>query len=285
MKKNILIVLCAVFVMLSNLSCKKEKDGGSGVKAVFSYVADGFKVNFTDYSTNAKEHKWEFGDNDTSIVANPIHVYHSKGEFLAKLTVTNGQETSTFIDTVFIAGPNIKIDGDFTDWTYVEYTSVNEAGSGSTLLGVKTFASAGSLNFYLEGTPDFNLAVMDMYIDTDNKPATGFQYWAYPLGSGAEYLFEGSFTGGWGDVYIHTGGDNDNWSWDAVSDFATMVQFSEMKEDDGKKIIEFSIKRDGLGVLKNYVNFALQESDEGWSLIGSMPAAELPTSKFGQIKL
>jgi hypothetical protein len=58
-----------------------------------------------------------------------------------------------------------------------------------------------------------------------------------------------------------------------------------MKEDDGKKIIEFSIKRDGLGVLKNYVNFAIQESDEGWSLIGSMPAAELPTSKFGQIKL
>ena len=285
MKKNILIVLCTVSAMLPNLSCKKEKNSGNGVKAVFSYVADGFKVNFTDYSTNAKEYFWDFGDNDTSIVPNPIHVYHSKGEFLATLTVTNGQETSTFIDTVFIAGPNIKIDGDFTDWTYVEFSNVNEGGSGGTLLGVKTFASAGSLNFYLEGTEEFNLAVMDMYIDADNNPATGFQFWAYPVASGAEYLFEGSVPGEWGDVLIHTGGDNDGWSWDAVSDFETMVKFSEIKEEDGKKVIEFSIKRDGLGVLKNYVNFAIQESDEGWSMIGSIPVPELPTSKFAQIRL
>lgn len=87
------------------------------MKAVFSYVGDGYKVNFTDYSANAKEYLWEFGDTTTSTLTNPIHVYHSKGEFLAKLTVTNGQETNTFVDTVFVAGPNIKIDGDFTDWT------------------------------------------------------------------------------------------------------------------------------------------------------------------------
>ena len=269
MKKNILIVLGIVAAILPNLSCKKENNA-SGVKAVFSYVADGFKVNFTDYSTNAKEYLWEFGDTGTSTLANPIHVYTSKGEFLAKLTVTNGQESSTFIDTVFIAGPNIKIDGDFTDWTYVDYTDVAEAGSGGTLLGVKTFASGGNLNFYLEGTDDFNLAVMDMYIDADNNPATGFQFWAYPAASGAEYLFEGSVPGGWGDVLIHTGGDNDGWSWDAVSDFETMVKFSEIKSADGKKAIEFSIKKEGLGVLKNYVNFAIQESDDGWSNIGSI---------------
>ena len=283
MKRNIYLIAVLV-LLLAGTSCKKE-NAGSGLKAVFSYVADGFKVNFTDYSTNAKEYFWDFGDNDTSIAANPIHVYHSKGEFLATLTVKNGQETSTFIDTVFIAGPNIKIDGDFTDWTYVEYTSVNEGGSGGTLLGVKTFASAGSLNFYLEGTEDFNLAVMDMYIDADNNPATGFQFWAYPVASGAEYLLEGSVPDEWGDVLIHTGGDNDGWSWDAVSDFETMVKFSEIKEEDGKKVVEFSIKRDGLGVLKNYVNFALQESDEGWSMIGSIPVPELSTSKFAQIKL
>jgi PKD repeat protein len=285
MKKNILLVLFTISAMLSNLSCKKEKDNASGTKAVFSYVADGFKVNFTDYSTNAQEYFWDFGDSDTSIVANPIHVYHSKGEFLAKLTITNGQETSTFIDTVFIAGPNIKIDGDFTDWTYVEFSQVAEAGNGGTLLGVKTFASAGSLNFYLEGTEDLNLAIIDMYIDADNNPATGFQYWAYPVASGAEYLLEGSVPGGWGDVLKHTGGDNDGWSWDAVSDFESMVSFSEIKDVDGKKAIEFSIKREGLGTLKNYVNFAIQESDEGYSVIGSMPIPELSTSKFAQIKL
>jgi hypothetical protein len=284
MKKNILIVLCTVSAMLPNLSCKKEKNNASGVKAVFSYVADGYKVNFTDYSTNAKEYLWEFGDTSTSTLTNPIHVYRSKGEFLAKLTVTNGQETNTFIDTVFVAGPNIKIDGDFTDWTYVDFSTVNGAGGG-TLLGVKTFASAGSLNFYLEGTADFNLAVMDMYIDADNNPTTGFQFWAYPVASGAEYLFEGSVPDAWGDVLIHTGGDNDGWSWDAISTFEEMIKFSEMKNADGKKVLEFSIKRDGLGVLKNFVNFAIQESNAGWSMIGSIPVPELPTSKFAQIKL
>src|SRR4051812_5304807 len=153
MKKNILIAVCAVSAMLPNLSCKKEK-ATSDIKAVFSYIADGFKVNFTDYSTNASEYKWDFGDNDTSIEANPIHVYHSKGDFLASLTITNGQESSTFIDTVFIAGPNIKIDDDFSDWTYVENAYVSEEGSESTILAVKTFASGGSLNFYIEGPED-----------------------------------------------------------------------------------------------------------------------------------
>ncbi len=64
-----------------------------------------------------------------------------------------------------------------------------------------------------------------------------------------------------------------------------MVKFSEIKSADGKKAIEFSIKRDGLGVLKNYVNFAIQEADDGWSNIGSIPVPELSTSKFAQIKL
>ncbi|HUQ65465.1 MAG TPA: PKD domain-containing protein [Flavitalea sp.] len=284
MKKNMLIVFCTVSAMLPNLSCKKETNT-SNIKAVFSYVADGFKVNFTDYSSNAKEYKWDFGDNDTSNAANPIHVYHSKGDFLTTLTIRNGQETSTFTDTVFISGPNIKIDDDFSDWTYVEYSSVNEGGSGGSLLGVKTFASGGSLNFYIEGTEDLNFAIMDIYLDTDNDPATGFQNSSYPVGSGADYLLEGSVPGEWGDVFIHTGPDNGDWSWDPISDFASTIKFSAIKDADGKKAIEFSIKRDGLGVLKNYVNFAIQESTEGYSVIGSVPVPDLETSAFGQIKL
>jgi PKD repeat protein len=284
MKKNILIVIFTVSALLLNFSCKKEK-ATSNVKAVFSYIADGFKVNFTDYSTNATDYKWDFGDNDTSIDANPIHVYHSKGDFLATLTVTNGQETSTFIDTVFISGPNIKIDDDFSDWTYVENAYVNDGGTGGTLLAVKTFASAGALNFYIEGTEDLNFDIIDIYLDTDNDPATGFQNGSYPGGSGAEYLLEGSVSGGWGDVFIHTGGNNDDWSWDAISDFESSATFSEIKEEDGKKRIEFSIKRADLGTMNNYVNFAIQESTGGYSTIGSIPTPELESSAFGQIKL
>jgi PKD domain len=285
MKKNILIIFCTGLITLLNVSCKKETAKSSGTKAVFSYVSDGFIVNFKDYSTNAKEYLWDFGDTGTSTKANPVHIYHSKGDFLAKLTIKNGEETSEFIDTVYVAGPNIKIDGDFTDWTYVEYANTNEADSGNTLLAMKTFASAGALNFYLEGTADLNFAVMDMFIDADNKPATGLQFWMYPVASGADYLLEGSPSGGWGSGYLHTGGDNNGWSWDSVFDFDGTAKFSEIKEADGKKIIEFSIKRDKLGTLKDFVNFAIQELDEGYNIVGTIPASSEPTSAFAQVKL
>lgn len=79
--------------------------------------------------------------------------------------------------------------------------------------------------------------------------------------------------------------ENDGWSWDAFSTFDEMINFSEIKNADGKRAIEFSIKKEGLGVLKNYVNFAIQQSADGWSLIGSIPVRELPASKFGRVKL
>jgi hypothetical protein len=274
--------------MHGNLSCKKENKS-NGIKAVFSYVADGFKVNFTDYSTNAKEYKWDFGDTDTSALQNPIHVYHSKGEFLTKLTVTNAQETSTFIDTVFIAGPNIKIDGDFTDWTYVGYTHENEAGTGGTLLAVKTFASAGSLNFYLEGTSDFTLAVIDLYIDSDNNPETGLKSWMYPVASGADFLCEGNFDNGnpdasSGDIFEHVGPGND-WAWNPVFSFGDMMKFSKMSDNNGRKAVEFSIKREALGTLSKFVHFAIVESDIGFTEIGAIPLDQTPDSKFAQIAL
>lgn len=55
----------------------------------------------------------------------PQHIFNKKGNFLVSLTAKNGAETSTFIGTVSIIGPNIKIDGDFSDWQYVDYAFTN----------------------------------------------------------------------------------------------------------------------------------------------------------------
>ncbi|MEO8582254.1 MAG: PKD domain-containing protein [Flavitalea sp.] len=285
MKKNILIACFTATVIFLNLSCKKDGTNDNGTKAVFSYVSDGFIVNFKDYSTNAKEYSWDFGDAGTSTKANPVHIYHSKGEFLAKLTITNGTNTSEFIDTVYVAGPNIKIDGDFTDWTYVDYSHTNEGTTGGTLLAVKTFASAAALNFYVEGTEDLNLTLIDLLIDADNNTATGFQFWMYPIASGADFLCEGSPVGGWGSGYTHAGGDNNGWTWESAFDFDGTIKFSEIKEVDGKKVVEFSIKRSALGVQKDFVNFALQELDAGYTIVGTIPAAAESTSAFAKIKL
>lgn len=289
MKKNKWILLSVALATLIIVSCKKD-DTSNTTKAVFSYIADGYKVNFTNFSTNALEYTWDFGDQSTgSTMSNPMHVFTKKGQYLVSLTAKNQSVTSTFIDTVLIIGPNIKIDGDFTDWAYVEYTHENMAGTGGSLLAVKTFASAGYLNFYLEGTSDFALAVIDLYIDSDNDPETGLKSWMYPAGSGADFLCEGNFNPenpaeSSGDIFAHVGPGND-WNWNSVFSFADMIKFSEIKNNNGRKAIEFSIKRTGLGTLSKFVNFAIVESDGGWSEIGAIPLDQTDTSKFAQIGL
>jgi PKD repeat protein len=285
MKKNKWFLLGITLLMLISVSCKKD-DTTSGTKAVFSYVADGFKVSFTNFSAGATSYVWDFGDGtDSSTLKGPTHVFPAKGQFLVKLTAKNETETSTFIDTVLITGPNIKIDGDFTDWTYVGYTHENAAGTGGTILAIKTYASAGYLNFFIEGTPDFSLTVMDLYLDTDNNPETGLKSWMFPAGSGADFLCEGSVPGAWGDVLAHVGPGND-WNWSAsVASFADAFQFSAIKNVDGKNVIEFAVKRSFLGPMSKKVNFGIVESNEGWTEIGWIPVTQTPESKFLTINL
>ena len=286
MKRNIIYLLSVCLVLLITTSCKKENKS-SGLKAVFSYVADGFKVNFTNFSSGATSYSWDFGDGsvDTSNKKTPQHIFTKKGDFLVSLTAKNGAETNTFIDTVSIIGPNIKIDGDFSDWQYVDYSFVNPDTDTGTLRAIKTFASSDLVNFYLEGTTNMNLEIFDMYIDADNDPSTGFSTFLYPAGSGADFLCEGPpVSPGWGSVYAHTGAPTD-FSFNPVAAFDDVMNFSAISTVNGKKIIEFSIKKSVLGNIHNFINFSFIDLTSGYSDIGHMPQAQTPESKFISIQL
>ena len=282
MRKHILYLFGLFALALA--SCKKDNEG-SGLKAVFSYVADGYKVNFTNFSSSASTYRWDFGDNSgqTSTSKAPQHIFTKKGDFLVTLVAKNGTDSSTFKDTVSIIGPNIRIDGDFTDWQYVPYLYENP-GYTSSLLNVKAFASSDQVYFYIEGTADMKMDIIDIYLDADNDPAKGFATWMYPAGSGADFLMEGSPTGGWGDIFSHGGAPAD-WNWTPVSTFADAMKFSAIIAKGPKKIVEFSIKKSILGTTKNFVNFALIESTSGWAEIGKVPESATPTSKFIAIPL
>lgn len=285
MKKHLIYIVILTIALLPALSCNKDK-GGSGLRAVFSYVADGYKVSFTNFSENAKEYSWNFGDGSgqTSTSRNPQHVFTHKGDYLVSLTAKNGNDTKEFKDTVTITGPNIRIDGDFTDWQYVPYNTVNDAAYTSSIRAIKAFASADQIYIYLEGSADMKMEILDIYMDSDNNPATGFATWYYPVASGADFLMEGSPTGGWGDVFAHQG-DPSAFSWASVASFADVMNFSSVKTVSGKNIIEFSIKKSVLGSVSGAVNVGLVESTSGWAEIGQIPAAKQPTSKFLQIQL
>ena|SRR5690606_17174178 len=111
----------------------------------------------------------------------------------------------------------------------------------------------------------------------------------FPAGSGADFLSEGNVNqaepaASAGDVFSHVGPGND-WAWNATSTFGAMLQFSKMSMKDGKKVIEFSIKKDGLGTLNKIVNFAIVESNSGWTEVGSIPTSKEAGSKFLAIPL
>ena len=284
MKKNIFYLFGVTVVALAIASCKKE-DSGSGIQAVFSYVADGYKVNFTNFSRNSTDYSWDFGDGsgETSDKKAPTHIFKSKGDFLVSLTTKNGSETSVFTDTVSVLGPNIKVDGDFTDWEYVDYTYQNPPTTTGTLTAVKTFASASDIYFYVEGTKDMEMALIDFWIDADNNPSTGYSIGAYPAGSGADYLAEGPATkDSWGSVYQHTGAPS-AFSFSPVANFVDVMQFSLIKPVSGKNVIEFSIKKSAIGNPKGSINFLLFDLSSGYATLGALPAS--PEQKFIKVNL
>jgi PKD repeat protein len=286
MKRNIICLLGVFLLTLVASSCKKE-NAGSGLKAVFSYVADGYKVNFTNFSTNATEYEWDFGDGSGVVSTGkaPQHIFTKKGDFLVSLTAKKGSETNTFKDTVSIIGPNIKIDGDFTDWQYVAYTHQNADDYVSSMRAIKAFASSDAVYFYVEGGADMKMEIIDIYMDADNNPATGLATWYYPVAAGAEFLIEGSPIDGWGDVLPHAG-PGTGWGWlPSVASFSDAMKFSALKTEGGKNIMEFSIKKSVLGSVKGFVNFGLVESTSGWAEVGQIPEAKTATSKFATIQL
>jgi gliding motility-associated-like protein len=60
--------------------------------AVFNYIVDSCasKVIFTSNSPQALSYRWDFGDNNFSTQANPVHTFSSEGNYNVTLTVNNG---------------------------------------------------------------------------------------------------------------------------------------------------------------------------------------------------
>ncbi len=96
-------------------------------------VSCGGTVHFTDQSTQAFNWSWNFGDQATSILQNPVHTFTSPGSYNVKLVVSNplGSDsivhaitvTSTFTANV-TATPPVICSGDSVQ--------LNAVGSGST---------------------------------------------------------------------------------------------------------------------------------------------------------
>jgi len=74
--------------------------------AAFNLIQDDcankLKVVFTDSSKGAVTYLWNFGDGNTSTIANPTHIYANAGSYQVMLTVFNGDCSHSKIKTVTV---------------------------------------------------------------------------------------------------------------------------------------------------------------------------------------
>ncbi|MBL7699848.1 MAG: PKD domain-containing protein [Chitinophagaceae bacterium] len=288
--KYFLLIITALFL---GAGCDKDENNAP-FKALFNFSVSGFSTNFfnfTDfrnYTGPYAEYAWDFGDGETSTEASPSHIYAAIGEYDVTLTATKGGQTSTFTDKVAIKGPEIKIEGDFTDWDHIDFSYTNDDGD-AVLKRVKIFESGGNINFYVEGSGDMDFSEVQVYFNTDDNPGTGYQLSDFPAGSGAEFNFYGEGLNVYTEVNEHQGEpEDDDWEnifyFDAFDDETSAEggpTYSSVEGlPDGSKAIEFAFPKSLLGGVSNSISFAIYD----YSSDGVIPAAGDPSSQFIRVE-
>jgi len=72
--------------------------------ANFTFIPTGLSLQFTDLSENIPTSwSWDFGDLNSSLDQNPLHVYAAAGRYTVKLTATNGDGSHQVIYTIVVA--------------------------------------------------------------------------------------------------------------------------------------------------------------------------------------
>ncbi len=71
--------------------------------AAFTYLSNGLRVDFTNSSSSYVSCKWYFGDGDSSILNNPIHIYQQSGTYLVTLIASTCGKSDTTYQTITVA--------------------------------------------------------------------------------------------------------------------------------------------------------------------------------------
>lgn len=273
--------------VLSLTSCgtdDTETNPEGGIIADFSFTSDGNLFQFTNLSKGATSYRWDFGDlNFYCEKENPTYRYTKKGgEIKVTLTAMNDKGQENYITKTIIApevlNVTIKIDGKFEEWKNIGY--LYEEPDGISVKKIKIWGKGDFVNVYLEGNKTMKMELVDMYINADGNPSSGFLSWQWPQGSGGDFLFEGPLlSNSWGSFYKHTdpaGG----WGWaELAGSGVNMAASGIVSIDTNTNAIEFAIPKTQLGTLGNTIGFAFSELTSGWAAVGNFPKVT-GTSKF-----
>lgn len=115
---KVLPLLCAMFI----IGCGDDEDpmttpGGGGntdapiASFQFEVSMDNYQqVTFSNFSQNAVDYEWSFGDGNTSTEESPVHTYASAGTFTVTLKASNADgDSAEKSETVNITDPNSQL--------------------------------------------------------------------------------------------------------------------------------------------------------------------------------
>ncbi|MBX9734862.1 MAG: PKD domain-containing protein, partial [Chitinophagaceae bacterium] len=158
-----------------------KKDDPAPPTATFTYVANGREVTFTSTSTNAKTYAWDFGDGGTSTEQNPKYTYSVYGKYTVTLVTKGdgGTKTSLPDELTLAKTSSVVIDASVAEWASIPEISV--PAKFGTITKVKVDYDGLKIYFYVEGTGNLG-GFLDVYLNTDNNPATGYFSGWYPEG-------------------------------------------------------------------------------------------------------
>jgi len=264
--KKILILLMTIGLLAS---CEKEQE--PKLIAMYAFSVVGPKVSFTNLSGYFDEYSWDFGDGQTSTEISPLHIYKDKGKNVVSLTAKKGSYTDIFTDTITAYGPTITIDGDFTDWDYIDYAFQNPANYTGSIKTIKTYYSQTQLFFLIEGTSKLSLNPFQMQFDMDSNTGTGYRApdW-FPVASGFEYMYEGN-TIGWVVLMQFNSADQDDFTHTFLSLPNPFIKASPIVQKDGKYLIEISMMKDPFGNIPKTIRIGVRDLTASWGTNGIIP--------------
>ncbi len=181
--KNHFAIRCMQFMLLFALGCfvvscgedDPTPGGGNTTEPVSSFQfaisdTDWRVVQFSNFSTNATDYEWDFGDGNSSTEKDPTHTYDAGGDYVVVLTAIDGSKSKESMKTITISDPNTAIK-DLTGeesktWRLFREGVCMSLGpnaddpaawwAGLSNDGARPCAYAQEFTFHLDGTFEFN---------------------------------------------------------------------------------------------------------------------------------
>jgi len=151
--KKLIKKLPILFLLVLFFGCSKDNSSSTPTPApTVDFIYSGANnpapstVSFTSTTTNATNYLWDFGDNGSSTIANPQHLYTAAGVYTVKLTVSGAGGTTSITKTVNIGAAV----------THVKITKV-------TIVNIPFTKPGGTSGWDIDGTgPDVFFQIQDV---------------------------------------------------------------------------------------------------------------------------